>query len=143
MSLDQVDEQADGRPLEERPPQTVIDHIGLEVTDLERSLDFYDAIFACLGVRRVHTGESAVAYGYHSPVVWIVERGRGPASSFGHLAINAAGRRAVEAAYEAGLDHGGTDCGAPGERPHYGRNYFAAYLNDPDGYRVELVSGSH
>ncbi|MCW3009791.1 MAG: putative lyase, partial [Solirubrobacterales bacterium] len=42
-----------------------------------------------------------------------------------------------------GLGAGGTDAGAPGPRPHYGRSYYAGYLLDPDGYRVEVVSGGH
>lgn len=128
---------------DERPQRPVIDHVGFEVADLDASIAFYDAVFSRLGVRQVFRSESAVAYGKHRPVLWIVRRGRGPGTSYGHIAISAAGRRAVDAAYAAGLEHGGTDNGAPGLRPHYGRNYYAAYMFDPDGYRIEFVSGSH
>ena len=59
----------------------------------------------------------------------------------GHIAVRAIGKAAVEAAHAAGLAHGGSDAGSPGPRPQYGGRCFAAYLRDPDGLRVELVSG--
>ncbi|WP_205699067.1 VOC family protein [Conexibacter sp. SYSU D00693] len=121
----------------------MLDHVGLEVSDLARSAAFYDAVFARLGIRRVHSGEHAIAYGRHEARFWIVQRGTPPAPSFGHVAISAAGRAAVEAAHAAGLEHGGSDDGPPGPRPQYGARYYAAYLRDPDGLRVEVVSGGH
>jgi catechol 2,3-dioxygenase-like lactoylglutathione lyase family enzyme len=131
-------------PDNERPaPRPVIDHVSLEVSDLDSSTAFYDAVFAVVGVRKIFRSASAAAYGRHAPVVWIVQRGRGPAPAYGHLAIAAAGRPAVLAAYAAGLEHGGRDDGTPGPRPDYGAHYYAAYLLDPDGYRVEFVTGSH
>jgi catechol 2,3-dioxygenase-like lactoylglutathione lyase family enzyme len=131
-------------PLEEAPaPRPVIDHVGFEVADLDASAAFYDAVFAVMGVRQVFRSANAIAYGRHTPVLWIVRRGRGPAPAFGHLALAAAGRPAVNAAYAAALKHGGSDNGEPALRPHYGKNYYAAYVHDPDGYRVEFVSGSH
>jgi catechol 2,3-dioxygenase-like lactoylglutathione lyase family enzyme len=121
----------------------MIDHLGLEVTDIARSARFYDALFARLGIRRVHDGPAAIAYGRHEPRFWIVQRGRPAAPGFGHVAIAAAGRVAVDAAYAAGLDAGGRDDGPPGLRPQYGPRYYAAYLLDPDGLRVEVVAGGH
>jgi len=119
----------------------VIDHVGLEVADLARSARFYDAVLRALGARRVHEGEAAIAYGRAEAVLWIVVRGE-PAPGFGHVALRAAGRAAVEAAHAAGLRAGGSDDGPPGPRPHYGSTYYAGYLRDPDGLRVEVVSGS-
>lgn len=118
----------------------MIDHIGFEVADLTRSAAFYDPLFFALGGRRMVESEYAVAYGVNAPVLWIVVRGRTPGPGYGHVALAAAGRAAVEAAYQAGLANGGRDDGPPGPRPQYGRRYFAAYLLDPDGLRVELVS---
>jgi catechol 2,3-dioxygenase-like lactoylglutathione lyase family enzyme len=118
----------------------VIDHIGFEVSDLERTTRFYDAVFYALGARRIHDSEHAVAYGISSPVVWFVVRGSRPAPGYGHVALDASGKAAVDAAHAAGLAHGGRDDGAPGKRPQYGRRYYAAYLRDPDGLRVEVVS---
>jgi catechol 2,3-dioxygenase-like lactoylglutathione lyase family enzyme len=118
----------------------VIDHVGFEVSDLERSARFYDAVFHALGARRLYESEHALAYGLNAPLVWFVVRGRPPAAGYGHLALQASGKAAVDAAYEAGLAGGGGDDGPPGQRPQYGRRYYAAYLLDPDRLRVEVVS---
>ena len=121
----------------------MIDHVGYEVSDLARAAAFYDAVFHPLGGRRIVDSPGAIAYGIHEARFWIVARGRHSGPGFGHVAIAASGRPAVHAAYEAGLAHGGTDDGPPGPRHAYGPRYFAAYLLDPDGRRVEVVTGAH
>ncbi len=118
----------------------MIDHVGFEVADLARSARFYDAVFYALGVRRVLASEHAIAYGINGPVFWIVVRGRVPAAGYGHLALRANGKAAVDAAHRAGVASGGADDGAPGPRPQYGRGCYAAYMRDPDSLRVEIVS---
>jgi catechol 2,3-dioxygenase-like lactoylglutathione lyase family enzyme len=118
----------------------VIDHIGLEVDDLGRSARFYDAVLYALGHRRLHATASAVAYGTVEPRLWIVARGGKAVPGFGHVALRASGKAAVVAAHRAGLEHGGRDAGEPGPRPQYGARTYAAYLQDPDGFRVELVA---
>jgi catechol 2,3-dioxygenase-like lactoylglutathione lyase family enzyme len=118
----------------------VIDHVGFEVSDLRRSAQFYDAVFYALGARRMFESEHAIAYGVNEPQLWIVVRGRIPSPGYGHIALRASGRAAVDAAHAAGLASGGSDDGQPGQRPQYGRRYYAAYLRDPDGLRVEVVS---
>ena len=118
----------------------MIDHVGFEVSDLARSARFYDAVFYALGARRMLESEHAVAYGINDASVWIVTRGRPPGPGYGHLALQATGKAAVDAAFRTALVAGGTDDGAPGMRPQYGRRYYAAYLRDPDGLRVEVVS---
>jgi catechol 2,3-dioxygenase-like lactoylglutathione lyase family enzyme len=118
----------------------VIDHVGFEVSDLQASARFYDAVFYALGVRRIIDTEQAVAYGINGPVFWIVVRGLEPAAGYGHVALRASGKAAVDAAYRSGLASGGADDGPPGPRPQYGRGCYAAYLRDPDGLRVEVVS---
>ena len=120
----------------------MIDHVGFEVTNLASSADFYDAVFHALGGRRLHAAEHAIAYGMFEPTFWIVTRGRAPAPGYGHVALRARGRAAVGAAHAAALAHGGRDDGAPGLRPQYGPLYYAAYVRDPDGLRVEFVSGA-
>jgi len=114
----------------------MIEHIGFEVTDMARSARFYDAVLYALGARRMVSSDHAVAYGVNRPQVWIVMRGRKPGPGYGHLALQAA----VDAAHAAGLANGGSDDGAPGMRPQYGERYYAAYLRDPDGLRLEVVS---
>jgi catechol 2,3-dioxygenase-like lactoylglutathione lyase family enzyme len=118
----------------------VIDHLGLEVSDLAVSARFYDALFYALGARRLHDAPAAIAYGTVEPTFWIVARGRPPAPGYGHVALKAYGRVAVDAAHAAGLAHGGADDGAPGPRPQYGPRTYAGYLRDPDGLRIEVVS---
>lgn len=122
----------------------MIDHIGFEVSDLARSARFYDAVLYALGARRLVQSEHVVAYGINAPQVWIVTRGRPPGPGYGHLALRASGKAAVDAAYTGGLANGGTDDGPPGLRAggvriHRERHY-AAYMRDPDGLRVEVVS---
>jgi len=118
----------------------VIDHVGFEVSDLERSAVFYDALFYALGARRIVDSAQAIAYGVSGPDMWIVVRGRPPAPGYGHIALSASGKAAVDAAHAAGLASGGRDDGPPGQRPRYGRRYYAGYLRDPDGLRVQVVS---
>jgi len=120
----------------------VIDHLGLEVADLERSARFYDAIFFPLGIRRMFEADRVIAWGLDDARFWITARDRAPQASYGHVAFEATGKAAVDAAYEAGLKAGGRSDGAPGPRPQYGSRYYAAFLLDPDGLRVEVVSGS-
>ncbi|HWD69157.1 MAG TPA: VOC family protein [Solirubrobacteraceae bacterium] len=118
----------------------MIDHVGFEVANLERSARFYDPIFFALGARRMIESEQALAYGVNGPEFWLVVRGREPGPGYGHIALRASGKAAVDAAYRAGLAAGGEDDGPPGPRPHYGKRYYAAYMRDPDGLRVEVVS---
>ena len=121
----------------------MIDHIGFEVAELDRTTAFYDAVFLALGGRRMVNSERAVAYGINAPLVWFTSRGRRPGPAYGHLGLHASGKVAVDAAYAAGLAHGGVKTdppSPPGPRPQYGRRYYAAYLSDPDGLRVEFVA---
>ena len=118
----------------------MIDHVGFEVTSLERSAKFYDPIFFALGARRMFESEHALAYGVNAAEFWLVVRGRGSAAGYGHIALRASGKAAVDAAYRVGLANGGEDDGPPGPRPQYGKRYYAAYMRDPDGLRVEVVS---
>ena len=117
-------------------------HVAFEVSDLAQSAPFYDAVLHALGARRTFESERALAYGFDHEQFWIVARGRPPAPGYGHVALAATGRAAVIAGFEAGLANGGRDDGAPALRPQYGPTYFAAYLRDPDGLRVELVAGA-
>jgi catechol 2,3-dioxygenase-like lactoylglutathione lyase family enzyme len=119
----------------------LFDHVGLEVTDLERSARFYDALMHAIGGRRMFEGPGAIAYGIDRAQLWLVARGRGPGPAFGHVALTASGKAAVDAAFAAAIANGGSDGGAPGPRKPYGPSYYAAYIADPDGDRVEVESG--
>jgi catechol 2,3-dioxygenase-like lactoylglutathione lyase family enzyme len=118
----------------------LIHHLGLEVSDLARSARFYDAVFYALGTRRMVETAAGIAYGQDHPTFWIVRRDRPPQPGYGHVAFSAAGKAAVDGAYAAGIAAGGRSDGPPGPRPQYGPRHYAAYLLDPDGLRVEIVS---
>ena len=118
----------------------MIDHLGVEVSDLRAAARFYDAVFFALGARRTHDAPQAIAYGRDDATFWIVARERPPQPGYGHVALAAAGKAAVDAAYAAGIAEGGRSDGPPGPRPQYGARTYAAYLRDPDGLRVEIVA---
>ena len=117
----------------------MIDHVGYEVSDLEVSGRFYDALFFALGIRRLHENDYVIGWGVTEPVFWLTARTE-PAPGYGHLAFRASGKAAVDAAHAAGVAAGGTDDGPPGPRAQYGPRYYAGYLRDPDGLRVEIVA---
>jgi len=98
----------------------VIEHVGFEVSDLERSGRFYDAVFFALGARRMIESEHALAYGINAPMIWIVVRGRPPAPGYGHLALSASGKAAVDAAYTPGWPMGAATMVHPGSGPSTG-----------------------
>jgi catechol 2,3-dioxygenase-like lactoylglutathione lyase family enzyme len=126
----------------------VLDHVAIEVSDLARAARFYDAVLHALGGRRIVDSAAGIGYGRDRPELWLMPRGKNPAhpakpgARHGHVGITAAGRRAVDAAHEAGLGAGGRDAGAPAPRPFGPPSYYSGYLIDPDGARLELVSGS-
>ena len=123
----------------------MLDHVALEVADLARSARFYDALMHPLGGRRIVDSPDGIGYGRDRPELWIMPRrepGTEEAPRRGHVAISASGRRAVDAAHEAGIAAGGRDGGAPAPRALGPPNYYSGYLVDPDGAWLELVSGS-
>jgi catechol 2,3-dioxygenase-like lactoylglutathione lyase family enzyme len=124
----------------------MIDHLSLGVADLGRSRAFYDAALAPLGYRRLFDVDDASGYGAALPAplreqalpFW-VGQDSGRIGLSGHVCFTAAGRAAVDAFYKAALAAGGRDNGKPGLRPIYHPNYYAAFVVDPDGHRIEAV----
>ena len=124
----------------------MIDHIGLRVADLAASRDFYDAALAPLGitVQMEVTEEMTGGHGAHlgfgrdgMPFFWIGsgEGAGGPT----HVAFVAPDRELVRAFHASAMRAGGRDNGAPGLRPDYHPNYYAAFVLDPDGNNIEAV----
>lgn len=115
-----------------------VDHVSIGVTELERSTRFYDAIMCdVLGAERVEFAGYGVGYGLGNPSVWLKPDDSPPAS--GHVALRVADRETVDRFHAAGLAAGGSDGGPPGPRPEYGERYYAAFLRDPDGTRLEAT----
>jgi len=120
----------------------MLGHISFGVRDLKRSIGFYDAVLAPLGMVRVWSGEAAAGYGAAGggDKLALFERAAAHAPGPGfHLAFNAPDRAAVDAFHRAALAAGGRDNGAPGLRPHYSPTYYAAFAFDPDGHALEAV----
>lgn len=121
----------------------MLHHISLGVADLERSAAFYDATLSALGYVRVWSDATAVGYGSPGGGDKVAIKLRGadaapPGPGF-HLALAAPSREAVIRFHAAALRSGGRDDGPAGLRLHYGPNYFAAFVIDPDGHRIEAV----
>jgi len=124
----------------------MLDHVSITVSDFGRALPFYDAIMAALGVPCVRRGEDRVGYGIrnrpgddgHSYLTVLASRGAVAADNR-HWCFRAPDRAAVAAFHAAALAHGGQDDGPPGLRLDYHASYYATFVRDPDGNRIEAV----
>ena len=125
----------------------MLDHVSITVRDLARAARFYDAVMAALGVPCVWREEDAIGYGARNSAdddshTYLTIRATGApiGADRRHWCFRAPDRAAVDAFHAAGIAQCGMDDGAPGTRPHYHAHYYAAFLLDPDGNRVEAVS---
>ena len=120
----------------------MLHHLSIAVTDLKRAMIFYDAALMPLGYVRVFTGDESVGYGYAGQgdklLLNLEAQVSVPGEGF-HLAFSASEPEHVDRFHAAALLHGGRCNGQPGLRPDYGDNYYAAFVFDPDGYRIEAV----
>jgi catechol 2,3-dioxygenase-like lactoylglutathione lyase family enzyme len=124
----------------------MIAHISMGVRDAERSKSFYDAVLEQLGYKRIRAARTLSGYGYgrDSIALWVVSAERpapADAKSGLHFCFRGPTAEAVDAFHSAALRAGGRDNGAPGLRPEYGPDYYAAFIIDPDGYRIEAYYG--
>ena len=115
----------------------MIDHIGIQVTDVDKSVAFYTKALAPLGYTLIKQFPGAAGFGIGGkPDFWIGLMG-GTAKV--HVAIRAKGRDDVRAFHAAALAAGAKDNGAPGVRAHYHEHYYGAFIIDPDGHNIEAV----
>ena len=124
----------------------MIDHMGIAVSDIERSRKFYEATLGALGMSvnmevgsdQTESGGTALGFGAgDEKIFWIADQERPGEGT--HVAFRVERREQVDAFHAAGVKAGGRDNGAPGLRPHYGPNYYAAFICDPDGANIEAV----
>ena len=118
----------------------MFDHVSIGVSDLKRAGRFYDAVMKPLDVTRQVDGEGALGYGEKATGLWILpvkSPVKADMESGLHFCFVAPDRKAVDAFHAAALKAGGTDNGKPGVRADYGPKYYAAFVIDPDGYRLE------
>jgi catechol 2,3-dioxygenase-like lactoylglutathione lyase family enzyme len=118
----------------------MLDHISIGVRDIARAKKFYDAALSPLGYSCLSNGEDSLGYGADAVALWVLAAPRPVPADNGsglHFCVAAPSRSGVDAFHAAALGHGGSDNGAPGLRTSYGENYYAAFVVDPDGYRLE------
>lgn len=121
----------------------MLSHLSLGVHDLDRATNFYDAALAAIGQVRVWSSPTGAGYGAPGGpdrLALFPRPGAQLAAGPGfHLALRAASPAEVDQFHAAALRHGGTCEGPPGPRPHYGATYYAAFVRDPDGHKLEVV----
>jgi catechol 2,3-dioxygenase-like lactoylglutathione lyase family enzyme len=120
----------------------MLSHVSIGVADVAASGRFYDAVFGALGYGRAYEIPEAIGYGREHPEFWVqlpLEGGTPVPSPGTHFCFGAKSQAEVESFHAAGLAGGGTDAGKPGLRPEYTPNYYAAFLLDPDGHKIEAV----
>ena len=118
----------------------MIDHVSIGVRDIAAARRFYDAALAPLGYRCRSDSADSLGYGAEATAFWVsvAEHPVPPDPASGlHFCFAAPTRPSVDAFHAAALGAGGRDNGAPGLRPEYDATYYAAFVIDPDGYRIE------
>jgi catechol 2,3-dioxygenase-like lactoylglutathione lyase family enzyme len=121
----------------------MIDHVSVGVGDLERAARFYEQALAPLGLSRLVTRLATVGFGKTYPEFWINLRSdmaKVAHDSGVHICLRARSTNDVDAFHAAALKAGGRSDGAPGLRPHDRVRYYAAFIVDPDGNRIEAVT---
>lgn len=121
----------------------MIDHVSVPVTDLAAATRFYEVVLGALGIAKLEARPATVGFGKKYSEFWINLRGETPAlpENFGgHVCFRARSTELVDTFHAAALKEGGSSDGAPGLRPQHGDGYYAAFIRDPDGNRIEAVT---
>ena len=118
----------------------MLNHISIGASSLSAAKGFYDAVLSALGYRCLSEDAGSLGYGSKAVEFWVLKSEK-PVPDEGasglHICFTAPTTDSVKRFHAAGLRHGGRDHGKPGPRADYGPDYYAAFLKDPDGYRVE------
>src|ERR1700688_3898165 len=120
----------------------MIDHVSIAVRDIERATAFYEVVLSRIGYTRLEARPKTVAFGRRYSELWLNHRPEMfalPEGSGAHVCLRAPTAAAVDAFHAAALAAGGASDGGPGLRPHHGEGYYAAFIRDPDGNRIEAV----
>lgn len=118
----------------------MIDHVSIGVRDIAKSKRFYDAALKPLGYACLSESEGSLGYGHGGVTLWIGAAEHPVAADMKsglHFCFAAPTDKSVDAFHAAALATGGRDNGKPGLRADYGPGYYAAFVVDPDGYRIE------
>jgi len=121
----------------------MIDHVSIAVRDLTACGRFYDGVLATLGYKRLVAQSATIGFGKKYPEFWLNERRNmtpvDPDSGV-HICLRGPDTASVDAFHAAALRAGGVSDGAPGRRPEYSASYYAAFVRDPEGNRIEAVT---
>jgi catechol 2,3-dioxygenase-like lactoylglutathione lyase family enzyme len=119
----------------------MLDHVSLQCADVVASARFYDAVLATLGGKRLADLGRAIGYGFPPrPDFWIGQQTTGSGFRESHIAFTAPDRAAVRAFFDTAVGLGAEVLHAPQVWPEYHKNYYGAFVRDPDGNNVEAVS---
>jgi catechol 2,3-dioxygenase-like lactoylglutathione lyase family enzyme len=121
----------------------MIDHVSVAVRDLDRASRFYQTVLGAIGYERLEARPHTVGFGKKYPEFWVNLRPTMAAvasDSGAHVGLRVRTRELVDAFHAAAVAAGGTSDGAPGLRPQHGEGYYAAFIRDPDGNRIEAVT---
>jgi catechol 2,3-dioxygenase-like lactoylglutathione lyase family enzyme len=121
----------------------MIDHVSIAVRDLDRAARFYQAVLGAIGYEKLVVRPRTVGFGKTYPELWLNLRARMTpidADSGGHAALRVRTTELVDSFHAAALAAGVTSDGVPGLRPQHGEGYYAAFIRDPDGNRIEAVT---
>ncbi len=117
----------------------IFDHVILGVADIAAARRFYDRVLTTLGITLQWETAEGLCYGDGGDLDFGVSADTGKARRGTHVCFRAEDRDSVDRFHAEGVSAGGRDGGAPGLRPEYHPGYYAAYLEDPDGNRIEAV----
>ena len=121
----------------------MIDHISISSSDLARSTAFYEAVLSTIGFDKLVERENTVGFGKKYPEFWLNYRPHtaNVATNTGvHIALRTKGKESVDRFFQTALQSGAQSDGAPGFRTEYNESYYAAFIRDPDGNRIEVVT---
>jgi catechol 2,3-dioxygenase-like lactoylglutathione lyase family enzyme len=121
----------------------MLHHVSLGTSDLNKALAFYDPVMNELGLRRTLDVENAVGYGAGITVFSLNTPANGQPPTVGngtHIAFEVENRATVDAFFRTAVANGGTSNGRPGLRPEYDVHYYAAFVHDPDGHKIEALT---
>jgi len=122
---------------------SMIDHISIAVRDLDRAARFYQAVLGAVGYEKLVVRPRTIGFGKAYPEFWLNLRAimapvNGDCGT--HVGLRVRTIELVDAFHAAALAAGGSSDGAPGLRPQHGEGYYAAFVRDPDGNRIEAVT---
>jgi catechol 2,3-dioxygenase-like lactoylglutathione lyase family enzyme len=121
----------------------MLDHVSVAVRDLRASAEAYDKVLGELGLNRLVERPATVGFGKNYPEFWLNLRpglAPGPVDTGTHICLRATDRDAVNGFHAAAIKAGWTDAGAPGPRQAAMTMYYAAFVQDPDGNKLEAAT---